>query len=259
MKGPIVFGKGRIAGIDALRSIRNFTIEKKVQKQPEPARPPDMPIPVNPSVDKAEPELPQDDDESDEDGTLPGDNLRMQYQMHGGGWIPKNPTQTPPPETVNMGISVASLINRDVVQKIAESLKIKIPFKLAQQILDRHLHMYKPTIRVMQRAAKDLLVIFDRETRTVVPPNYRHRLAQILARAMFTYVASKGTELTGSGSRLRKKLDPNAYHPHAKAFVRALTIAMKPALSIGATAMSYSPSVAAQILSPVVQAAANTL
>lgn len=255
MRGPIAFGPGRQSTADALRSYRGFSLA--VPKPPEQTPvPDDTPITVNPTTQEAQPE---EDEEDEEDAALPGDMLRIQHQMHGGGWTPVNAQQTPPPETADMGTSVSMLINRDVIQKIAQLLKIKIPFKLAQDVLTRHVETDKPNARIMQQAAKELMPLVDRETRTTVPPAYRHRLTQMLARAMLTYVSSKGNQLTGSGKRLRRKMDPNAFYPHAQAFVRGLTLAIKPAMSIGATAMSLSPSVTGKLLAPLVQAAANTL
>jgi hypothetical protein len=256
MKGPIVFGKRRQSTTEALRSFRSFNTKTTKQPEQTPVAN-DTPVTVNPKTDQAEAQKEQEEEE--EDASLPGDMLRIQHQMHGGGWTPINARQEAPPETEDMGTSISTLLNRDVIQKIADLLKIKIPFKLAQDILKRHVETEKPTARIMQQAAKELMPVMDRETRTTVPPAYRHRLTQMLARTMLAYLAGKGTQLTGSGRRLRRKMDPDAYHPHAQAFVRGLMLAIKPALSLGATAMSLSPSIAGKLLAPAVQAAANTL
>lgn len=259
MRGPVAFGKHRVTTAETLRSFRNFP-QRPIQTKEQIKLPADdIPTVVNPHTDKAEPAKPLEDEEEEDDATLPGDMLRMQYEMHQGGWVPVKSSSAPPPDTKDMGSSLSTLINRDVVQKIADSLKIQIPFKLAQDILKRHVDQEKPNMRVMHKAAKELMAIMDRETRTTVPPTYRHRLTQMLARAMFAYYSGKGTQLMGTGTRLRRKMDPNAYHPHAEAFVRGVTLALKPALSVGATAMSFSPSVTGKVLAPFVQAAANTL
>jgi hypothetical protein len=260
MKGPIVFGKRRQSQAESLRSFRTFGVIAAKPKEPERPPPEDIPTTVDPNKEEADKEQEDEDDDDEEDTTLPGDQLRMQYEMQGGGWIPvAKKDQQAPPETQDVGSSLSMLINRDVVQKIADQLNIKIPSKLALDVLKRHVDVDKPSIRIMQKAAKELMPIVDRETRTTVPPAYRHRLVQMFARAMYVYFTGKGTQLMGSGTRLRRKMDPNAYHPHAQAFVRGLTLAIKPALSLGATAMSYSPSIAAKLLAPAVQAAISSL
>lgn len=257
MKGPVVFGKRRQTQAESLRSFRSFNVITPKPKEKPP--PEDIPITVDPKTAEADVQ-PNNEDEEEEDATLPGDLMRMQYNMQSAGWIPISAkAQAAPPDTQDMGSSLSMLINRDVVQKIADQMKIKIPFKLASEVLQRHVDVERPTVRIMQKAAKDLMPIIDRETRTTVPPAYRHRLTQMLARSMFAYSISRGTQLIGSGPRLKRKIDPNAFNQHAHAFVRGLTLAMKPALSLGATAMSLGPSVTGKILAPFVEAAANSL
>lgn len=258
MKGPIVFGKHRQSQAESLRSFRSFGAVTAKPREPEKPPPEDIPITVDPKTAEADKE--PEDESDDEDTSLPGDLLRMQYDMHSAGWIPvAKKEQETPPDTQDMGSSLSMLINRDVIQKVADQMKIKIPFKLALDVLKRHVDIEKPTIRIMQKAAKELMPILDRETRTTVPPAYRHRLVQMLARAMYAYLTGKGTQLMGTGTRIRRKMNPDAYHQHAQAFVRGLTLAVKPALSLGATAMSFTPSVTGKILAPFVQAYANSL
>lgn len=265
MRGTLFYGKDVASSTTTLRSFRNFNVRmpKRVESD-KPDEPDQVPVSMNPATDamEAEPAAAAADDEGDqeeEQAPLPGDKLRMEYEMEGKGWTPVNPAQTAPEETKEMGNSLDMQINRDVIQKIANVLDVKIPFRLVQDILKRNAVADMPTLTNLKKTAHDLMAIFDRETRTTVAPKYRTRLVQMLARAMHAYIAGKRSHLTGSGNRLRKKTDPTAYHPQAQAFIRGMKLAIKPALSIGATALHFSPSVTGQIISPFMQAAADTM
>jgi hypothetical protein len=253
MRGPIGFGKPHKTSAATLRHIRKFHTTTVESKATEPPPQKDEPVLVNPDGEVAPEEHAEEEEE--EDATLPGDKMRMMYSMQGKGWTPVNARQ-PAPDTSDMGTSMSMLINRDVIQKIADSLKLKIPFSLAQEALKRHVDTGTPSIRTMQEAAKDLMPIFDRETRTTVPPAYRRKLTQMLARAMYTYYLGKDGSLTGRG--IRRK--PSKYYPHAQAFVRGVTIALKPALNIGAAALRFHPNpIYRNLLSPAVTVASSSL
>lgn len=265
MRKGFFYGKGAASTTTSLRSFRNFNVNQPKRVESEQKNEPEqVPISMDPSTQSMEAAKQDttnefDDAEEEEEEPLPGDKLRMEYEMQGKGWTPINKDLEPIKEANDIGNELDMQLNRDVIQKIASKLSIKVPFKQVQQILQRHHVPQVATITNLKKTAHDLMAIFDRETRTVVPPKYRTRLIQMLARAMHAYIVSKHAVLIGSGSRLKKRLDPNAYHPHAQAFLRGLTLAMKPAMSLGATALSLSPSVTGKLVAPFLQAAASTL
>ena len=262
MRGAFTYGKGFASSTTALRSFRTFRVNQpKRLDSNEKQEPPQVSISMDPATQAMEPAVQSksDDVNDDEDEPLPGDTLRMQYELAGKGWMPVSKNATVPGDAKDIGNDLDMLINRDVIQKIAAKLNINIPFRMVKDILKRNHIADMSTITNLKKVAHDLMAVFDKETRTIIPPKYRTRLVQMLARAMHAYIAGKGTQLTGTGARLKKKLDPNAYHPHAQAFIRGLTLAMKPAMSLGATALSLSPSVTGKIVAPFLQAAASSL